>query len=122
MKEAELREVCKCILCGNKIMHDGLPLFWRVRVERYGLKADAIGRQQGLSVLIGHAQLAQVMGPDEDMAEKFFSIEVTICETCGSERSLSAAALAEVGDTEAPKPKPKSGVQKLPGVIEEDEE
>jgi len=121
MKELELRKVAKCVICGEKIMHAGIPLFWRVRIERYGLKADAIKRQQGLDMMIS-PHLAQVMGPDEDMAEKFFSIEITVCETCASEKSLPVAVLAEMGDAEVPKPKPKSGVQKLPGIeVNEDD-
>jgi len=98
MKEKELREVATCVLCGKAIGNTGLPLFWRVRIERYGLKADAMRRQQGLGMMIG-GQLAQVMGPDEDLAEKTFSTEITVCETCATKPELTCVAvLAEKGD------------------------
>ena len=83
MKEKELREKATCKLCGKPIGHTGIPLFWRVRIERYGLKKEAIERQAGLTMTLGgHAQLASVMGPDEDMAEKISSIEITVRGGC----------------------------------------
>ena len=88
MKEKELREVCTCDICKKPIGSSGALLFWRVRLERYGLKADALQRQQGLTMMLGgHAELAAVMGPDEDMAEKISSKEVTICEDCAGENT-----------------------------------
>lgn len=96
MKEKELREVAICAMCENKIGHTGLPLFWRVRIRRYGLKTDAIKRQQGLTMMLdGHALLAQVMGPDEDMAEKILETEITVCEKCAMDQTC-VAALAEL--------------------------
>jgi len=95
MKEKELREIAECALCRKKIGHTGLPLFWRVRIERYGIKMDAVKRQQGLSMMLdGHNSLAQIMGPDEDMAEKISSTEVTICEDCCT-KQICIAMLAE---------------------------
>ena len=88
MKEKELREIAKCAFCGKKFGESRLPLFWRVRVQRYGLKVDAIQRQQGLTMLLGgHAQLAQVMGTDADMAEKISENEITVCESCCTART-----------------------------------
>ncbi len=95
MKEAELREVSTCSLCNKKIGASGMPFFWRVRVERYGLKMDALSRQQGLGMMLGgHGLLAQVMGPDEDIAEKISSIEITVCEDCSTKHTC-VAMLAE---------------------------
>ncbi len=39
MKERELREHATCSLCRQKIGHTGLPLFWVVRIERFGIDA-----------------------------------------------------------------------------------
>ena len=98
MKEKELREIATCALCGKRIGDSGLPLFWRVRIRRYGLKADAMRRQQGLGMMIG-GQLAQVMGPDEDLAEKISETEITVCETCATKPELTCVAvLAERGE------------------------
>ena len=95
MKEKELREVATCKMCGKKIGASGLPLFWRVRIERYGLKANALRRQQGLTMMLGgHAELASIMGPDEDLAEKILSKEITVCEDCCT-KQVVIAALAE---------------------------
>lgn len=100
MKEEELREVAECAMCKKPISHTGLPLFWRVRIQRYGLKMDAIQRQQGLTMFLGgHVKLAQVMGADEDMADKMLEVEVTVCETCGTKPTMIAAlAMEEDGD------------------------
>ena len=38
MKEAELRRYATCSLCGQKIGHTGLPLFWTVTIERFGVE------------------------------------------------------------------------------------
>ncbi len=96
MKEKELREIANCALCGKGIGHTRLPLFWRVRIERYAVKMDAVQRQQGLTMMLGgHATLAGVMGPNEDMAEQMSSVEITVCETCAVEKRLPVAALAE---------------------------
>lgn len=100
MKEKELREVATCALCGKGIGHTGLPLFWRVRIQRYGLEADALKKQQGLTMMLGgNAVLAGIMGLDEDMAKKIFDREITVCETCASEPKLTCVAiLAEKGE------------------------
>ena len=96
MKEKELRENAKCKMCGKGIGHTRLPLFWRVKIQRYGIKIDALERQQGLTMMLGgHALLAQVMGPDEDMADKISEVEITLCEKCAVEEQWPVAALAE---------------------------
>ena len=96
MKEDELREHAKCNVCGKGIGASGLPMFWTVRVERHGLKADALQRQTGLTMMLGgHAGLARVMGPDEEMTTPLMDpVELTVCETCGT-RSVCVAMLAE---------------------------
>ena len=81
MKEAELRDHATCLLCRKKIGTSGLPLFWLVTSERYGL---------------------------EDMARQLMSIKITACETCGRDRNLPIAVLAELlaTDDEAPETDP----------------
>lgn len=97
MEEDELRKVAKCNVCGKPIGHTGLPFFWRVRLERYGLKLDAIRRQDGLTMMLGdHAALARVMGPNEDMTKTMLSVEITVCETCAM-KPEPVMVLAELG-------------------------
>jgi len=83
MRERELREHTTCSICKRKIGHTGLPLFWTARILRYGLKRDALMRQQGLTMFLGgSAALAMAMGPNEDMTETLEDIDLTLCEDC----------------------------------------
>ena len=68
MKEKELRDLATCVSCGKKIGESGIPLFTRIKIERFGIKVGACERQTGLAMLLGNARLAQVMGTDEDLA------------------------------------------------------
>lgn len=89
MKESELREISTCHLCGKKIGKTKLPLFWRIRVQRYGIDMNAVQRQEGLAMMLGgNGFLASVMGPDEDMAKIIDENEVTVCEDCAMKNPL----------------------------------
>lgn len=101
MKEAELRKHTTCSLCEKKILSNGgLPLFWRVTVERFGLDMSALQRQQGLSMLVGSPAVASVMGPNEDLAKPIQKPAVlTVCEKCGTHPTC-AAHLSEMGNSE----------------------
>lgn len=97
MKEAELR---RCDLCRKKIGESGLPLFWRVTVERFGVDMQAVRRQDGLGQFMGSMLLAGVMGPGEDMAKPMMDPKVlTVCETCAMDElgRLVASALETAG-------------------------
>ena len=94
MKERELRQHATCSLCNQAIGHTRLPLFWRVKIERFGIDLTAVQRQQGLGLMIGGA-LAMVMGPDEDLATPVMDpVTLTVCETCAVDRDLPVAALS----------------------------
>jgi hypothetical protein len=84
MKEKELREAANCAMCGKPFGHSGLPLFWRVTIERFGVDYQAMRRQDGLTGLLGgNVALAQIMGPDENIATPMMEpIKVTVCEPC----------------------------------------
>lgn len=65
MKQTDFTPCCRC---GKGVMHTGLPLFFRITIERMGVDAKAVQRQHGLEQLLGgHAGIAHAMGPDEDM-------------------------------------------------------
>lgn len=97
MKEAELRECTTCALCGQLIGVSGLPLFWRVTVERYGIDMHAVRRQDGLAAFMGSSHLAAVMGPDEDVARPMMEpVKLTLCEPCGMAETR-VAVLSEAG-------------------------
>ena len=100
MKERELREVCTCGLCKNKIGTASSLFFMRVNIQRYGLNYDALERQQGLAMqLDGNALLANAMGPDEDMADIICEKTITVCDTC----SLNNPVLYEILESEQSK-------------------
>ncbi len=84
MREKELRERATCAACGRKIGHAGTLTFWTVKIERHGLKHDALERQQGLAMMLGGSgALASVMGPDEEMTTPMMEpVTATICDPC----------------------------------------
>ena len=81
MKEKELREIASCGVCGKPFGHTGLPLFWRVKMERHAIKIDPIQRQTSLGMMLAPT-LAMEMGPDEDMTELLHEKTITVCEDC----------------------------------------
>jgi hypothetical protein len=99
MREGELRKHAVCTLCGKKVMHTGLPLFYRVTAERFGIDLQAAKRQDGLAQFLGgHVGLAQIMGPDEVMSKAVMEPAVaTACEACSTEPHC-VAELAERGE------------------------
>jgi hypothetical protein len=105
MKEMELRKHATCALCGNRILASGIPLFWRVTVERFGVDLRALERQQGRAMMFnGNATLAYHMGPDEDMAKPLMPpVVLTVCEPCvlSSQRRLAELAQAAMSKQEA---------------------
>jgi hypothetical protein len=80
-------------------MHTGLPLFYRVTVERFGIDMAAVQRQAlDCHAIVGSAMLALTMGPDEDMAKPVSeTIKLTVCEACSTSINHCVAHLAELG-------------------------
>lgn len=74
-----------CHLCKKGIAHDGHFLFLKIRVQRYGLDAGALKRAHGLEMMMGgNAMLANIMGPNEDLAKPVDdSGDLLICHECG---------------------------------------
>lgn len=101
MKEKELRKHTTCSLCRGKILAGGIPLFYRVTIERFGVRLNAVERQQGLTMMLGgSAVLAAAMGPDEDMTQPVMEpLVLTVCENCSTDRRDPIAALAEKENT-----------------------
>ena len=84
-----------CALCGKGMMHAGVPLFYRVTIERHGVILRNIQRQDGLAQFMGSPMLAQAMGDDREMTQPMMEpITVTICEAC-STLPVLVAMLAE---------------------------
>jgi len=80
MKHKDLRP---CANCGKGVMHAGNPIFYRVKVETFGVDCNAVQRQAGLEMMLGgHAGLANVMGPDDDMASLVCENIRIFCSSC----------------------------------------
>lgn len=97
MKEKELRAHAKCSICHKGLLSTGLPLFYRLKVERFGLDMNALQQQQGLAMFFGgYAMLAQIMGADRDMAHPVMEpVTLTVCEACSHEPILLPMYLEE---------------------------
>lgn len=79
-------------------MASGLPLFWRVTVERFGIDMQAVQRQHGLGMMLGNGAIAAIMGPDEDLAKPMMEPKtITVCEDCCTKMTC-VAELGEVGE------------------------
>jgi hypothetical protein len=85
------RDIKPCAICGKGVMHSGVPLFYRVKVESMGVDIAAVKRHSGLEQVFGGGQagavLADVMGPDPDIAKPIIEDQpaVLVCQTCALE-------------------------------------
>jgi hypothetical protein len=84
-----------CRLCGKGVAHTGLPLFWRVRIERMGIDAGAV-RQTGAMEEFFHGNVAIARAfQDPELAKPIGeAVRVLMCEDCALKPSL-LAILAE---------------------------
>jgi hypothetical protein len=73
-----------CHLYGKGVMHAGHPLFLRISVDRLGVDMNAVRRAHGLEMTMGgNGLLANVMGPDEDLAKVIDGQhDMLICGAC----------------------------------------
>lgn len=82
MKRADLKN---CHICnkGPGVM------FYRITTETFILDLRAIHRQSGLEQAMGNAEIAQIMGPDEDLAKCLTTHTAVICQKCMITRELA---------------------------------
>lgn len=97
------RDFKPCAYCGKGVMHTGLPLFYRVRIERMGIDVHEVQRAHGMEQFMGgHLALARVFH-DPDIATPLHDVvEAFVCEECGTKPDFLVRLLEE-----APKPEPK---------------
>ncbi len=97
MRERELREHAVCSLCNRRIGEAGVPIFYRLQIDTFGLDLNALQRQQGLTMQLGgEAALAAVMGPDEAMANPVGdTVTLTVCHQCAIDARYPVAYLVE---------------------------
>ncbi len=81
MKRSDIKKCCKC----NKgVMHTGLPLFWTIDIQRWGVNANAVQRQHGMEQFFGgNVALADVFGDGAPIASPINDpLKHFICEEC----------------------------------------
>jgi len=83
MKQDELRP---CSFCGKGVMHEGIPIFYRIKLDTMGVDSGAVQRQVGLEGMLGGGQgsaaVAFHMGLQEDIATVADSSEKIVCHSC----------------------------------------
>jgi len=85
-------DLTKCGGCGKGVMHNGCPIFYRMKISSYWVNAGAVKRQTGLEMMLGGAAgLAAVMGTNEDLAKPMGDgIEINACMDCALEMPIAA--------------------------------
>ncbi len=95
MKAGDFRP---CALCGKGVMHTGLPLFYRVTIQRMGVDAGEVQRSHGMEQFFGGAVALARAFHDPDIARPITEQQtVLICESCSTEAHL-IAQLPEAAD------------------------
>jgi hypothetical protein len=86
-----------CVHCGKGVVHTGVPLFYRVTIERMGIDARAVARQTGLEMMLGgHAKIANIMGPNDDIGLPIGPAnEGLLCEQCAHDYEICFAEIAD---------------------------
>lgn len=81
MKQNEFKP---CASCGEGIMHAADITFFKLNVQYMIVDIDAVKRQHGLEMMMGGASpIAQVLGPNEDIAVPAGDPEeILICLQC----------------------------------------
>jgi hypothetical protein len=103
------RDFKPCAACGDGMMKNGLT-FYRVRIERMLADPGAIRRAHGLELMIGDALVANVMGPDEDLAILFDGPhDILLCEHCAIGRPGGIGGLVETINERAAKAESADG-------------
>ena len=108
MRISELRRIAECAVCKRGVMHNGLPFFYRVTVERHGIQMRAVQQQAGLEMMLGgNVAIAEAMGPDPDATVTLMEpTALTVCETCSHQQPILMQALeaqADADDTAVPR-------------------
>ena len=104
------KDLNPCSACGHGLMRNGLPLVWRVTVERIGIDARMVKRQAALETLVGSPAIASVMTDVSDFGVKIAGpITMIVCEECALKNEICLLAL-EAGDRPEGVSPPESGL------------
>lgn len=90
------KDVQKCILCNKGMLHSSMPMFYTIKINRMVLDLGAIEQTAGLEQYLGSTKLAEVMGPNLDIAECLSEgREVWVCANCAIQSGITIAELTE---------------------------
>lgn len=94
-------DIKPCILCGEGVLHDNNLTFYRIKLTRMIVDVGAVNRQAGLEMMVGSPAIANIMGPDEDLAQPIMEeIDVLVCEPCAYSPNLLAQIMEKVPEEE----------------------
>lgn len=88
MKRSELQ---KCIGCGKQLNQ---VTFYQLEARYMVFDPMAIRRAIGLEMMVG-SSIAEVLGPDDDLAEEVSKYSVCVCLKCATERPLASLLMEE---------------------------
>ncbi len=88
MKQSELE---KCAFCDKGMMHNQSPVFYRVKLDNMVIDVAAVQKAHGMEMMMGgNAALAQIMGPNEDIAVEMDSVTKLVCLDCAVSTPIMA--------------------------------
>lgn len=95
-KKMKVGDFRPCARCGKGMMHTGLPLFYRVTIQRMAIDMREVHRADGMEKFFaGHVGIARVFH-DPDIGIPFAeSVTVLVCETCANQPPTLLALLLE---------------------------
>lgn len=82
MKASDIKP---CASCGKGVMHNGLPFFWRIKLERMGMDMNEVHRAVGTEQLVGNVAVARALYDPVVAKPIHEGKEVLICETCAGD-------------------------------------
>lgn len=88
MKQSDIKQ---CVGCGEGVMHDNQMTFYTVKITQWVVDLGAVQRQHGMEQMMGQAAaLAQVMGPNEDIAKPLEAEkDVWVCGWCANTERMA---------------------------------
>lgn len=99
----KLRDVRACLACGEGVARGGKEIaFYEVSIQQFVLLPGAIRRHGGLATMLGSTALAEVMGPDEDIAQAPSPpMRFWVCQPCAVGEQSLLALWGRQGEEEA---------------------
>ena len=93
-------EIKPCAICSKGLMHNGMPLVWRITATRIGIDRTAVQRQHGMEQFFqGHVGIANVFDGNADYGKPVSVSQFMLCEDCVLNRCGAFSVPALEGET-----------------------